>query len=230
MKWIVLVVALAVAPAGALAQECVGLPQGGRGLLAVGFEGTDGATGLGLSFAYQTPRGGVLLQQRSLEDWTIVDDLRTGEAQLNVRLPASSVPVCVTVGTQRSAYDTDRLESESWDGREPGYKTERHRLGGPYRRLRVPLGVSVGREFRLRTLSVTPFVAPAAVFERERIVPETGSEQRRSGWGWAMSGGFTAAVDWLVLRSSVSHTATHDYALSGKHNGPVLSVHAGVRF
>ena len=225
-----LVLALAGWARPALAQECVGLP-GGRGMLSVGFEGTDGATGQGLSFAYRTPGAAVLLQHRSLEGFTLVDDLRTSEAQASVRLPAVRLPVCLTAGAQWTAYDNDRRESESWSRADPGHVTLRHRVGGPYRRLRVPVGVSLGREFRIgERLSLVPFVQPAVVFEREAYDPEVAPEQTRSDWGLGASGGVTAAYGWLVVRSTLTHTATHEYALSSQHNFPAFSLQAGVRF
>ena len=214
----------------AAAQECVGLPSG-RGLLSVGFEGTDGATGHGLSFAYQTPNAAVVLQRRSLDDISLVDDPTTSEIQASVKLPAVGLPVCVAAGAQWLAYDSDWHESTSWTGMEPGYRTERHRIGGPYRRLRIPVGISVGREFRIgEHLSLVPFIHPAVVFDRESYVPETGPEQTRGEWGLGASGGVTAAMGWLVLRSTITHAATHEYALSSQHNFPTVSLHAGVRF
>lgn len=212
------------------AQECVGLP-GGRGILSVGLEGTDGATGSGVAFAYQTPRASVQLQHRALDDFTVVDDLRTTDVQASVRLPGVRLPVCVTAGVQRTAYDDTRHESTEWTGQEPGHLVERHRIGGPYRRQRVPVGVSMGREFRVgRRVSLVPFIAPAVVFERETYRPETGPAQTRSTWGLGASGGVAASLDWLVLRASLSHTSTHEYALSSKHNHPTIALHAGVRF
>ncbi len=212
------------------AQECVGLPSG-RGLLSVGFEGTDGATGRGLAFAYQTPSAAVLLEHRSLDDISLADERTTSGVQASVKVPVVRFPVCVTAGAQITAYDNSFHESTSWSGTDPGYRVERHRIGGPYRALRVPVGVSVGREFRIGDrLSLVPFVQPAVVFDRESYRPEGGPRETRSDWGWGASGGVTAAFEWLVLRSAVTHAATHEYALSSQHNWPVVSLHAGVRF
>lgn len=213
------------------AQECIGLPSGGRGLLTYGFEGTDGATGEGLSFGYQTPGAAVLLHRRSLEGFTLVDEIQSFEAQASIRLPVAQLPVCFVVGTGWTGYDNERLESRSSSGNDPHYVTERHRVGGPYHRFRVPVGVGLGREFVLgEGLSLTPFFAPALVYEIETYRPQNGSEQTRSRLGIAASGGLTAAVGWLVVRSTLTHTLTHEYALSSQHNFPMLSMHVGVRF
>lgn len=211
------------------AQECVGMPAGARGVLTYGFEGTDGATGRGLSFAYQTSGSSFLLHHRALDGFTLVDELRTTELQASVRVPG--LPVCLVTRGEWTAYDNDRLESVSWNAADPGYKTERHRMGGPYRRLRVPLGIGVGREFRVtERMSIVPFAAPAVVYEREIYTPDSGVEERRTTLGFAARGGITASLNWFVLRSALSHTLTHEYALSSQHNFAELSVQAGVRF
>jgi hypothetical protein len=226
-----LLLLLPLAAGAARAQACVGLPSGGRGQLTYGFEGTDGATGEGLGFAYQTPRAALLLQRRSLEGFTLVDEIRSLDAQVSVRALSTQVPVCLTAGAGWTGYDNERLESRSSSGRDPGIVTERHRVGGPYRRFRLPVGLAAGREFALgREVSLTPFVAPSLVYERESYRPEDGPAEERGRLGLGASGGLTLAAGWFVLRSTVSHARTHDRALSGRNNFPVLSVHAGVRF
>lgn len=223
--------ALLVLPSMASAQECVGIPSGGRGVLTYGFEGTDGATGQGLGFAYQTPGAAIILQHRWLDDFTLVDELRTTDVQLSMRVPSQHVPVCVTGGLQWTSYDNDRIESQSWNGNDPEYRTTNVRVDGPYRRARIPVGVAFGREFELgRSVSLTPFLAPGLVYEHETYAPETGSKQVRHTLGWHANGGVTASVGWLVLRSAVRQTRTRDYALSSQHNFLELTVQAGVRF
>ena len=214
----------------ALAQDCVGLPAG-RGLLSVGFEGTDGATGQGVGFAYQTRGAAVLLEHRSLDDISLADERTTTGMQASVKVPAVRLPICVVAGVQSTSYDDTFHESTSWTGHDPGYRVERHRMGGLYHSLRVPVGVSIGREFQIgERFSVIPFIQPSVVFDTESYRPHSGGEQSRSAWGIGGSGGVTAAFDWFVLRSAISHAATHEYALSMQHNWPVVSLHAGVRF
>lgn len=221
--------ALLAAVHSAAAQECVGLPSG-RGLLSVGFEGTDGATGHGASFAYQTRGAAVLLERRSLDDISLADNRITSGVQASVRIPTVALPLCVAAGAQWTAYDNSFHESTSV-GPDPNYRLERHRIGGQYRARRVPLGVGVGREFRIgEQLALVPFLQPAIVYDRESLEPHNGPRETRSDWGWGISGGVTAAFDWLVLRSVVTHAATNEYALSSQHNWPVVSLHAGVRF
>lgn len=218
----------AVSPAPA--QECVGLP-GGQGLLTVGFEATDGATGQGIGFAFQTRRAAVLLQHRSLADVSLSDERNTSAIQGSVEIPDIRLPVCVAVGAEWTAYDNSFYESTTRTPAEPGYRIERYRIGGPYERLRLPVGISVGREYRIgRRLALVPFLQPAVVFDRESYRPAGGARETRSGWGWGASGGVTVAFDWLVLRAGATHVSTRDRTLSSQANDPVVSLHAGVRF
>ena len=104
-------------------------------------------------------------------------------------------------------------------------------LGGPYRRVRLPLGLGAGREFGLgERASVLPFFQSAAVLEYEQYRPHNRAEQTRSGLGLALSGGLALTYDWFVLRSTLSHTLAKDYTLTEQHNWPVFSLHAGVKF
>lgn len=215
----------------AAAQECVGLPSG-RGVLSVGFEGTDGATGQGLSFAYQTRNAALMLQHRSLDVLSLVDEMSTSEGQVSLRLPSGPrLPVCATVGLQTTAYRNDYTESTSWTSGDPDHEIQRNRIGGPYSGLRVPLGVSMGREFRVSDrMAVVPFLQPTVVFQGEHYQPQRGPEETRNNWGLGLSGGVTAAFDWLVLRSTVTHTTRPGNSLSTLNDWPTVSLHAGVRF
>jgi hypothetical protein len=223
-----LALALFASAGAAAAQQCVGIPSQGNGFLTYGFEGTDGATGDGVSFAYGTPNAAVLLQRRSMDGFTLVDDLASTEAQLSIRLPAIGLPVCLVAGGQWTAYDNEREQSRSWT--DPGYVDQRNRIGGPYERVRVPVGISAGEEFRVGRVALAPFVTPTLVYESETYRPFDGGAQRRTDWGYGVSGGVTATVGWLVVRPTLSHVSTHEYALSSQHNWPIASLQLGVRF
>lgn len=224
------VLALSVVARPAHAQECVGLP-GGRGVLSFGLEGTDGASGPGVSFAYQTPGASLQLQHRALDAFAQADAISTTEAQAAVRLARFRLPVCITAGAQWTDYDYTAHESTHWSAEDPEYRIERHRIGGGYQRLRVPVGISVGHEFNLgRGISLVPYVQPTVVFERERLTPAGDAPQKRLGMGIGLNGGLAVAKDWFVLRANLTHTGTYDRALSSRNNFPSLSVHAGVRF
>ncbi len=68
------------------------------------------------------------------------------------------------------------------------------------------------------------------MYETESYRPESGAQRARDSWGWGASGGVSVAAGWLVVRSTLTHAATRDRALSMQGNDPTFSVHAGVRF
>ena len=157
--------------------------------------------------------------------------ISTTEAQAAVRLGRFRLPVCITAGAQWTDYDYTAHESTEWSAADPDYRIERHRIGGGYQRLRVPVGISLGREFNPGWgISLVPYVQPTVVFERERLTPAGDAPQTRMGMGLGLNGGLAVAKDWFVLRANLTHTGTHDRALSSRNNVPSLSVHAGVRF
>jgi hypothetical protein len=219
---------LAAAPAHA--QECVGLP-GGRGTLSLGFEGTDGASGQGASFSYQARGTNLQLQHRSLDAFAMEDHLTTTEAQAAVRLPRIRLPLCVTAGLQWTAYDFSTHESTQWTQTDPDYRIERHRIGGGYQRLRVPVGISLGREFEVgRGVSLVPYLQPTVVLESERLTPAGQAPQTRTALGLGVNGGLAVAKDWFVLRANLSNTSSSQYSLSPRNNFASVSLHLGVRF
>lgn len=214
-------------PIAASAQQCLGFPTGSRGFLTFGFEGTDGATGEGLGFGYQTSGVGILLQGQSLDDFTVIDELETIEARVSYR-PVKTLPICVLAGIAKTAYHSEQELSRS--GREPGYVDERHIIGGPYRRLRVPVGIGIGREFFVGPITLVPYFTPALVYESETHILPNAPGENRHAWGVSGNAGITLVAGWMVVRSSLSHAVTHEYALSSKHNFPLFTLHAGVRF
>lgn len=217
------------AAAPAYAQECVGLP-GGRGMLSLGLEGTDGASGPGVSFAYQTPGASVQLRHRQLDAFAQDDDISSSEVLAAIRLPRSRLPLCVTAGAEWSDYEYSQHEGSSWSSQD-GLRTDRYRVLGGSQRLRVPVGISLGREFNLgRGVSLVPYLQPTVVWERERFTPAGQPAQTRTGLGWGVNGGLAVAKDWFVARATLTHTNTFDRALTSRNNFPGLSVHFGVRF
>ncbi|HEX2208890.1 MAG TPA: hypothetical protein VHG93_14520 [Longimicrobium sp.] len=223
------VLALSAVAPPARAQECVGLP-GGRGVLSLGLEGTDGASGPGVSFAYQTPGASVQLQHRSLDAFAQSDEISESEVQAAVRLPRSRLPLCVTAGVQWTDYEYSEHAGSSWSTTDR-LRTDNYEILGGYQRLRVPVGISLGRELELgRGVSVVPYIQPTVVWERERLTPGGQAAETRMGLGWGVNTGVAVAKDWFVMRANFTHTSTYDRALSSRNNFPGLSVHFGVRF
>jgi hypothetical protein len=222
------VLAVFAAVGGAHAQECVGLPAG-RGMLSLGFEGTDGASGPGVAFAYQTPRTSLQLQHRSLDAFAQQDEISESEVQGAVRLGRLRLPLCITAGAQWTDYEYSE-HAGSRSGTD-GVFTDSYRIIGGYQRLRVPVGISLGRELQVgRGVSLVPYLQPTVVWERERMTPAGDPPQTRMGLGLGLNAGMAVAKDWFVVRANLTHTNTYDRALSSRPNWPGLSVHAGVRF
>ncbi|HEX2080457.1 MAG TPA: hypothetical protein VHG08_22330 [Longimicrobium sp.] len=224
------VLALACAAGAAQAQECVGLP-GGRGMLSLGLEGMDGATGRGVSFAYQAPGASVQLHHRALDAFAQEDEISTSQAVAAVRLPRSRLPLCITVGAEWTDYEySDHAGSSYTDG----VRTESYHVFGGYQRLRVPVGVSLGREFHVgRGASLVPYLQSTVFWERERLAFRGGSAEERPGWGVGLNTGLAVAKDWFVVRANLAQTKTsfdRSPILNRRNDVPVLSVHFGVRF
>jgi hypothetical protein len=223
-----LVVLALFAAAPAHAQECVGLP-GGRGMLSLGLDGTDGASGTGATFAYQTPGASLQLQHRSLDAFAQQDEISESEVQAAIRLGRFRLPICLTAGVQLADYEYSE-HAGSGTGQD-GIYTDRYRIIGGYQRMRVPVGISLGREFNVgRGVSLVPYLQPTVVWERERMTPAGDAPQTRTGLGWGVNTGVAVAKDWLVVRANLSHTNTFDRALSTRYNRPGVSLHLGVRF
>lgn len=231
------VLALLAMAGPAHAQECVGLPSG-RGILSLGLEGTDGATGQGAAFAYQTRGASLQLQHRSLDAFAQQDEISDTEVQGAVRLGRFRLPLCITAGVQLTDYEYSE-HAGSGTGQD-GIYTDSYRIIGGYERVRVPVGISVGREFNVgRGVSVVPYLQPTLVWESERMTPvsnvaRTGAggsaAQTRTGLGWGVNTGVAVAKDWLVVRANLSHTNTFERALSPRNAWPGVSLHLGVRF
>ncbi len=217
----------------AAAQECVGLP-GGRGVLSLGVEESDGATGPGVAFAYQAPGASLQLKHNALDALFQEDEISTSEVQAAVRLPRARRSLCFTAGAQWTHYEAGVVSSRGWSETEPGVRIDGYRVLGGYQRLRVPLGISLGREFDAGGgVSLVPYVQGTWYWERERLTPNGGNTQERLGQGLGLNTGLTVAKDWFVVRANLSHTGT-SYDRSpfwNRNNPPVhLSVHFGVRF
>lgn len=222
------VLGLLAAVRPAHAQECVGLPAG-RGVLSLGLDGTDGASGRGVAFAYQTPGASLQLQHRSLDAFAQQDEISETEVQAAIRLGRFRLPLCITAGVQLADYEYSE-HAGSGTGADGIYTDSYHIIGG-YQRMRVPVGISLGREFNVgRGVSLVPYLQPTVVWEREQMTPAGSAAQTRTGLGWGVNTGVAVAKDWLVVRANLSHTNTFERALSSRNNWPGVSLHLGVRF
>lgn len=229
--WIAGAVVFCWGTAPVAAQQCVGLPAAGRALATYGFEGTDGATGESFGLALLQGRTTLLLQRRRLEMFMLAGDVTATEGQISTRL--GDGPLCAVLGLSRTAYDVDWVESTQFVTERGGtrYEIDRRRVEGPYQRIRLPVGIAVGRQFApTRWLAVSSFVNPALVMDWERFDRVNAPAEMRTAVGLAGSAGVTLGVSRVVLRSTVSHAFTTDELLSGQTNGPALSVQLGLLF
>jgi hypothetical protein len=230
---LLLFVATLITSSGTLvAQECVGIPKGGKGFLALGPSGTDGASGTGISFAFHGANRSILTSYQSLGVFAYANQQKTRALQANFRVKA--LHGCVTTAAKWQAWDTERDDNASWSIDDPDVIIERHTIGGNYDRLRIPVGLSFGRTISWKSISVTPYANPFVAFENEQLKthqtdtpPET---HIRSAFGGGLEFGFGLRAGWFTTRSLVNVTNTRDRALSGKKNWADLAMHFGVVF
>lgn len=214
--------------ARASAQECVGLTPDTKGYFAYGLEGTDGASGDGFSLGVRLGRLGLHLQSRTLEPVSLVDDMETVQGMVAVPL-RTRLALCPTAGFGWTGYDDDRVDVFGNDAQ--GNAIQRGAAAGPYLRLQVPAGVSLGRVLRVgRKLALGGFVNPALVYEYERYESFDASTVTRDGLGLGITTGGSVSYGRVLLRSTLSSLSSHNYTLNGYNNFPFLSVQLGVKF
>lgn len=224
-----LAIGLLLLPTSLSAQTCSGLPWG-RGLLAIGFQGTDGATGRGGSFAYQGAEGSARIDFSSLDTFALIDRQETFSVTLTRALPQVRLPLCLSVGVERTGYRADRTESISQSADNPDLLIERQRLIGAYRRWRLPVTLDLGHQLTFaRTIELVPSLRAGVAYEAEHL-RSIGGPVSRDAVGPVLGASLTAAWDWFVIRADVDHTWTRDSTLSRFNNFPILAAQLGVRF
>lgn len=229
---VVLVIGLAVSGATLDAQQCVGVPKGTRGFFTAGVAGADGASGTGLSFAYGSPHASLLVDRSEIGVFAHANaqDVTTILGSMALR----KLRGCLTFGASYMGWDTEGREWIGWSADDPGHLTEMHTIGANYSRLRVPVGLSFGRTIPWKRVTFTPFINPFVVYERESLASKdpnnTAAPERRSQFGGGLTTGITLRAGWFTMQPSISFINTRDRALSGRRNGPELSLRFGVVF
>lgn len=217
-------------PAAASAQRCLGLP-GDDGSFTYGFEGTDGAEGEGFALSVRKGALAAGIARSSLEMFTFAEPARTWELRGSVALKEGGIDVCAVTGARTTGYLVDRHFSTRRDP-DTGHDLEEHRVEGEYARLRVPLGLGFGGEFRVRDgLGVIPFLTTDLLYQQERL--ESSSEQTRrtrSNVTVGGSAGLTLRAHRFLLRTVVHHVLAPDETLSGRTTFPGISAHLGISF
>ena len=224
---LVVAAALSFGAGTAGAQACVGLPSGAVANAFVGFEGTDGRTGTSHMLALQHERVGLQLE-RERSRRTI--GLRMAwEANATYRLgasPAARTALCAVGGV---SHMSDRLYADSHLEIDPAVDPI-----AKYRRLRVPLGLSLGHEIMVEryALSVMPFVQPTLLLQRERLFNEDAPDRGETHTRGAFAGtvGLGMSVRPVSVRASVSYATLPKESLARDHNWMVLSLQMGIGF
>jgi hypothetical protein len=214
--------------AEATAQECLGITAGSRGYFSYGVEGTDGATGETFTVGLRLQDFTMQFQKRTLKPSLMVDDLDRTELQVAYPL-ARKIPLCIVGGFSWSAYDTDQVFG--WGTDENGNTTTHGRAGGPYSQLRVPIGISLGKEFTLtEKFRVATFVQNSVLFEAESGEAFDGTRIHQKTLGLGVTAGLNASYGRLLLRSTISNTRMLDSSLGFYNDYPYMSLQLGVKF
>ena len=218
---------LALAADVADAQSCVGLPATGTLYAAVGFEGTDGRTGTSHSIAFHGERLGVQLERERYTraggadyTWDAQGTWEVGEAP-----GESPTSLCSVGGASYRRQRTYATIADEVNGT----------LSATYLRDRAVVGIAYGRAFSLvpsapGAMTVTPFVQPMVMLQRERRQASDLSEVGRTRGAFAGVVGVGLATRPFVLRTSVAYATLPRYSLAREHNWMELSVQLGIGF
>ena len=220
---------LSLAAASADAQSCIGLPATGTAYAAIGFEGTDGRMGTSHALALHGARLGVQLERErytrsggSDYTWDAQGTWEVGNAPGERAASLCAVGGGNLANSRAWATFTDEVNGD---------------LNARHRRVRAPVGIAFGRTFSLvpdepGALTVTPFVQPMLLVQRERLwasdMPEL--ERTRTRGAFAGTVGVGIAMRPFVLRTTVSYATLPEYSLAREHNWMVLSVQLGAGF
>lgn len=225
MKHAALVVALLAAPlAATVAQACVGNPDAGRGVIAAGFSGTDGAVGTAVSLGYRTSRVTFLLLRTSLSN-SMIDPMTSWAGHAAMRIAKSSV--CVVTGVEVARFDTQLEANTYWVTPTGGINDP---LGGKYAMYAMPILVQTGSAHQLFDVGVRPFAVAGAVLQSERFDPRNGDLMKRAQIVPRVGVGLTLAVKRLVIQSTLTNRSAPHYSLAGWHNYASVQLKAGFRY
>ena len=203
----------------AAAQECLGISAGSRGYASYGVEGTDGVTGQALTVGLTVRDFSLQLHGRRMDpggttfSGGVVGRMHT--LQLQAAHPITKkLPLCIFGGF-------------GWTG----YNMERENVNSPYTQLRAPLGISLGKEFKLTDqFSVSTFVQNAALFDVERFERGGGFTSNQFNLGVGMAAGLGLSYGPLMLRSTISNYKTLRSSPALYNDFPYMSLQLGVKF
>lgn len=227
---VVLLVVTAAATAApvraAHAQACIGLPAHAPTTLTLGIEASDGVGARTASIAHRHGDWGIQVRGLLHDGSAVTDPWYGGQASISAPLPARWVGTASGAGLSRCVVAS------------LGYWDDRQRESR-YERVRVPVGLSVGREFILgaddagaTSSSVTLFGQALVALQHERWRESRDADvalRLRHSTGAAV--GVGGMYRFLVARTSLQYMTYPEYALKSQvHNWLELRLDAGVAF
>lgn len=215
--------------AEAAGQECLGISPGTRGYASFGLEGTDAVTGHAATVGLRLRDVTVQLHGRRLDQGSgsrpdfanSVDHVKTLQLQLAYPI-TRKVPLCVFGGLGWTGYTLQRVISL------PG-EPQQNMVGG-YHHLRVPIGISLGKEFQLtENLRLSTFAQNAVMYEFEKYSPEQ-RDFNHNTLGIGMTAGLGLSYGHLMLRSTISNYKAFSDGVGLYNDFPFMSLQLGVKF
>lgn len=209
--------------AEAAAQECLGITAGSRGYASYGVEGTDGVTGQAATVGLRLSDFNVQLHARVMDPggrtFSSGVNGRMHTVELQVARPITKkLPLCLFSGLGWTGYDLEHFSAGETSS-------------GGYTQLRVPLGISLGKEFKLtENLGVSTFVQNAALYQFERFDPSDVRASSQSTLGIGMTAGLGLTYGRLMLRSTISNYKTLSSPVGLYNDFPYMSLQVGVKF
>jgi hypothetical protein len=216
--------------AEAAAQECLGISAGSRGYVSYGVEGTDGVTGQAATVGLRLSDFNVQLHGRLMDpggtsfSGGVTGSVKTIEAQVAYPI-TKKVPLCVFAGLGWTNYKLER--TGFFGGTEPTTET------GPFTQLQVPIGISLGKEFRVtERFRVSGFVQNAALYRFERYDSglASGGYRTHNTLGLGVTVGAGLSYGPLMLRSTISNHKTLNNSVGLYDDFPYMSLQLGVKF
>jgi hypothetical protein len=215
----------------AAAQECVGISPGSRGYASFGLEGTDAVTGYAGTLGLQLRDFTVQLHGRRMDQGhsgridlaNSADHVKT--VQLQVAHPITSkFPLCVFGGFGWTGYTLERTLRVS--------PTEQQFVTGGYTQVRVPVGISLGKEFKLtENFRVSTFAQNAVMYEFEKYDPDQQERKtHHNTLGIGMTAGLGVSYGPLMLRSTISNYKALKNGVGLYNDFPFMSLQLGVKF
>jgi hypothetical protein len=132
------------------------------------------------------------------------------------------VPLCLFGGLGWTGYTLQRVISLPTDAQEF--------MVGEYTHLRVPIGISLGKEFKItEKFRLSTFAQNAVMYEFEKYRPEQ-REFEHNTLGIGMTAGLGLSYGPIMLRSTISNYKAFSDGVGLYNDFPFMSLQLGVKF